>query len=303
MADQPVLSVRNLDVTAHLPSGDVPVLSDVSFDLATGEVLGVIGESGAGMTVLSRAIVNWLPNPLAVTKGEILFHGKNMSTMSQEASRVLRGKEIAYIGSDPTTALDPTVPIGQHLVSKLMAVSPELSKAQARQRIFDLFDAVRIPSPKARFNEFPFQFSGGMMQRVMIVDALSADPTLLIADNITQPLDVTIAKQIVRLLNGLRDDFDTSIIFVSASLPMACDISQRLLVLQKGRVLEQATPQTLIDTPQTNYSRRLIEKVPRIWEVDHIPSASESQRPILSVRNAAKTYQTKDHDKVFGTQA
>tara|TARA_B100000780_G_scaffold53122_1_gene33027 strand:- start:148 stop:1968 length:1821 start_codon:yes stop_codon:yes gene_type:complete len=303
MADQPVLSVCNLDVTAHLPSGDAPVLSDVSFDLATGEVLGVIGESGAGMTVLSRAIVNWLPNPLAVTKGEILFHGKNMSTMSQEEARVLRGKEIAYIGSDPTTALDPTVPIGQHLVSKLMAVSPELSKAQARQRILDLFDAVRIPSPKARFNEFPFQFSGGMMQRVMIVDALSADPTLLIADNITQPLDVTIAKQIVRLLNGLRDDFDTSIIFVSASLPMACDISQRLLVLQKGRVLEQATPQTLIDTPQTNYSRRLIEKVPRIWEVDHIPSASESQRPILSVRNAAKTYHTKDHDKVFGTQA
>ena len=299
----PVLSVRNLDVTALLRSGDLPVLSDVSFDLAAGEVGGVIGESGAGMTVLSRAIVNWLPNPLAVTKGEILFRGKNLFTMSREESRVLRGKEIAYIGSDPTTALDPTVPIGQHLVSKLMAVRPELSKAKARQRIFDLFDAVRIPSPKARFNEFPFQFSGGMMQRVMIVDALSADPTLLVADNITQPLDVTIAKQIVRLLNGLREDFDTSIIFVSASLPMACDISQRLLVLQNGRVLEQATPQELINNPQTDYSRRLIEKVPRIWEVDHTPPASESQRPILSVRNATKTYHTKDHNKVFGKQA
>jgi peptide/nickel transport system ATP-binding protein len=299
----PVLSVRNLDVTALLHNGDLPVLSDVSFDLAAGEVLGVIGESGAGMTVLSRTIVNWLPNPLAVTKGEVLFRGKNLFTMSQEESRVLRGKEIAYIGSDPTTALDPTVPIGQHLISKLMAVRPELSKTQARQRIFDLFDAVRIPSPKARFNEFPFQFSGGMMQRVMIVDALSADPTLLIADNITQPLDVTIAKQIVRLLNGLREDFDTSIIFVSASLPMACDISQRLLVLQNGRVLEQATPQELLNTPQTDYSRRLIEKVPSIWEVDHTPPASESQRPILSVRNATKTYHTKDHNKVFGKQA
>lgn len=302
MANEPILSVRNLDVTAHLRSGDLPVLSDVSFDLAAGEVLGVIGESGAGMTVLSRSIVNWLPKPLAVTKGEILFRGKNMSTMSQEESRVLRGKEIAYIGSDPTTALDPTVPIGQHLVSKLMAIRPALSKAQARQRIFDLFDAVRIPSPKARFNEFPFQFSGGMMQRVMIVDALSTDPTLLIADNITQPLDVTIAKQIVRLLNGLRDDFDTSIIFVSASLPMACDISQRLLLLQKGRVLEQATPQALINTPQTEYSRRLIEKVPRIWEVNYPLSISKSQRSILSVRNATKTYHTKDHDKVFATQ-
>lgn len=232
---QPLLSVKNLEVTAHLTSGDVPVLRDISFDLGTGEVLGVIGESGAGMTVLSRSIVNWLPNPLAVTGGEVLFRGQNLLGMSEEQSSKIRGREIAYIGSDPTTALDPTVPIGQHLTSKLMAVKPELSKHEARQRIFDLFDAVRIPSPKARFNEFPFQFSGGMMQRVMIVDALSADPALLIADNITQPLDVTVAKQIVRLLNGLREDFNTSIIFVSSSLPMAMDISQDLLVLQKRR--------------------------------------------------------------------
>jgi peptide/nickel transport system ATP-binding protein len=300
---QSILSVRNLDVTARLRSGDQPVLSDVSFELATGEVLGVIGESGSGMTVLSRSIVNWLPAPLAVTGGEVLFRGKNLLTMSEQDSRLLRGREIAYIGSDPTTALDPTVPIGQHLTSKLMSVKPELSRTQARHHIFDLFDAVRIPSPKARFNEFPFQFSGGMMQRVMIVDALSADPALLIADNITQPLDVTVAKQIVRLLNGLRSDFDTSIMFVSSSLPMACDISQKLLVLQQGKILEQATPDNLINNPETDYSRRLISQVPRIWKVDHTPPASQSQKPILSVRDASITYHTKDPDKVFGTQA
>lgn len=298
-----ILSVRNLEVKARLPRGDKLVLDNISFDLAAKEVLGVIGESGAGMTVLSRAIVSWLPGPLAVTSGEILFRGENLLTLNETQAHSLRGREIAYIGSDPSRALDPTVPIGAQLVNKLLTVKPEMSRKQARQRIFELFDAVRIPSPKERFNEFPFQFSGGMMQRVMIVDALSADPALLIADNITQPLDVTVAKQIVRLLNGLRDDFGTSIIFVSASLPMACDISQRLLVLQGGRILEQAAPEVLIKAPKTDYARRLGEQVPHIWEVDHTPPSSVSGQVILRVDNASKTYHTKDPARIFGTQA
>ncbi len=154
-------------------------------------MLGVIGESGSGMTVLSRSVINWLPLPLTPMRGKILFRNYDMLSLSQEEAKKIRGREIAYIGSDPSTALDPTVPIGQHLTEKLMAVKPGIGYEEAEKRILELFDAVRIPSPKERFNEFPFQFSGGMMQRVMIVDALSADPSLLIADNITQPLDVT----------------------------------------------------------------------------------------------------------------
>ena len=301
--ENPLLSTRNLNVEAIREDGNIPVLSDVSFDLAAGEVLGIIGESGSGMTVLSRTIVNWLPVPLAATSGQVIFRGKDLLTMSDLETRKISGRDIAYIGSDPSTALNPTVPIGQHLMAKLMAVKPELTKEQARKQIFELFDAVRIPSPRARFNEFPFQFSGGMMQRVMIVDALSADPSLLVADNITQPLDVTVAKQIIRLLHGLRDDFGTSIIFVSASLPMACEISSNLLVLQNGKILEQAAPSELIANPQTDYSQRLIEQVPKIWEVEHSPPKSKSGKTILSVRNASKTYYTKDPDKFFGKQA
>ena len=298
-----LLSVKDLDVTARLRTGDAKILSGISFDLAEGEILGVIGESGSGLTVLSRSIINWLPAPLEPTRGEINFRGRNLMQLPESAARGLRGKEIAYIGSDSSTALNPTVPIGKHLVSKLTSVMPEYSAEKARQRIFDLFDAVRIPSPKARFHEFPFQFSGGMMQRVMIVDALCTDPALLIADNITQPLDVTVAKQIVRLLHGLRDDFGTSVVFASASLPIAADISDRLMVLQNGQVLEQSTPDELIASPGTDYTRNLTERVPRIWSVDHAPPQSVTKKPILSVRDAARTYHTKDPTRFFGMQA
>lgn len=299
----PILSVKDLNVDARLASGDVRVLSDVSFDLAKGEVLGVIGESGAGLTVLSRAIMNWLPNPLETISGEVRFRNRNLLDVSPAEMRGLRGKEIAYIGSDSSTALNPTVPIGRHLVSKLRSVMPEYSEQDARQRIIDLFDAVRIPSPRSRFNEFPFQFSGGMMQRVMIVDALCTDPALLVADNITQPLDVTVAKQIVRLLHDLRDDFGTSVVFSTASLPMAADISERLLVLQKGKVLEETTPNDVVEKPSTEYTKTLTARVPRIWNVVHTPQQSVSMKPILSVRDASKTYHTKDPKAYFATQA
>jgi len=300
---QPILSVKNLSVDSSLASGNVRILTDISFDLAKGEVLGVIGESGAGLTVLSRAIMNWMPNSLEITSGEIEFRRRNLLHVSPAEMSALRGKEIAYIGSDSSTALNPTVPIGRHLVSKLRSVMTEYSEQEAQKRIIDLFDAVRIPSPRSRFNEFPFQFSGGMMQRVMIVDALCSDPALLVADNITQPLDVTVAKQIVRLLHDLRDDFGTSVVFSTASLPMAGDISERLLVLQKGKLLEQTTPKDVVENPNTEYTKTLTSRVPRIWNIQHTPQKSVSMKPILTVRDVSKTYHTKDPKRIFSKQA
>jgi len=299
----PILSVNNLSVDSSLASGNVRILTDISFDLAKGEVLGVIGESGAGLTVLSRAIMNWMPNSLEITNGEIEFRSRNLLCFSPVEMSALRGKEIAYIGSDSSTALNPTVPIGRHLVSKLRSVMPEYSEQEAQKRVIDLFDAVRIPSPRLRFNEFPFQFSGGMMQRVMIVDALCSDPALLVADNVTQPLDVTVAKQIVRLLHDLRDDFGTSVVFSTASLPMAGDISERLLVLQKGKLLEQTTPKDVVENPNTEYTKTLTSRVPRIWNIQHTPQKSVSMKPILSVRDVSKTYHTKNPKAYFSKQA
>lgn len=299
----PILTVKGLSIDARLADGDVSILSDVSFDLAKGEILGVIGESGSGLTVLSRAIMNWLPNPLRATKGEVSFRGRNLLEIVPAEIHALRGKDIAYIGSDSSNALNPTVPIGKQLVSKLRSVMPTYAEDQARQRIIDLFDAVRIPSPRARFNEFPFQFSGGMMQRVMIVDALCTDPALLLADNITQPLDVTVAEQIVRLLRDLRDAFGASVVFSSASLPIAAEISERLLVLQNGRVLEETTPRDIVENPKTDYTKTLAARVPRIWSIDHKPRQAVLMKPILGVRNASKTYLTRDPTTYFGKQA
>jgi len=298
----PILSVRNLCIDISVNGKNTPLLMDNSFDIKEREVLGLIGESGAGMTILSRAIVNWLPQPLVVSSGDIYFKGENIYDKSGKIG-YSRGKEIAYIGSDPTTALDPTVSIGKQLIEKLKAINPGISDHEARKEIYKLFDAVRIPSPKERFNEFPFQFSGGMMQRVMIVDALSSKPDLLIADNITQPLDVTVAKQIANLIEELRTEFDTSVLFISTSLPVVCEISQKIMVLQKGKIIETATPDEFLSNPQTEYAKNLIEQVPRIWTEDHSPQKSVTNKPILSVRDVTKTYHTKDPHKFFGTQA
>lgn len=300
---KPILEVRNLHVIAEQSSKTSEILTDISFNLQKGEILSVIGESGSGLTVLSKSIMNWLPSPLKASEGSVLFRGQNVLNLSIQDLRKFRGKIFAYIGSDSSTALNPTIPIGRHLVSKLRSVMPEYSETDAQKRIIDLFDAVRIPSPKARFHEFPFQFSGGMMQRVMIVDALCTDPELLVADNITQPLDVTIAKQIVRLLYDLRDEFGTSVLFSTASLPMAADISEKLLVLQNGRVLEETTPEEIVNNPATSYTKALSERVPRIWSSKHIPTKSISKKAILSVKNVSKTYFTKDPKKYFGHQA
>ena len=230
--------------------------------------------------------MNWLPSPLKASEGSVLFRGQNVLNLSIQDLRKFRGKIFAYIGSDSSTALNPTIPIGRHLVSKLRSVMPEYSETDAQKRIIDLFDAVRIPSPKARFHEFPFQFSGGMMQRVMIVDALCTDPELLVADNITQPLDVTIAKQIVRLLYDLRDEFGTSVLFSTASLPMAADI--RKIVGPAKRKSTGRLRQKIVNNPATSY-RSLIRKSARYGH-PNISQRSLFLKRILSVKNVSKTY-------------
>jgi peptide/nickel transport system ATP-binding protein len=216
--------------------------------------------------------------------------------------RKLRGRDIAYIGSDPGSALDPTLPIGHQLVEKLRAVEPGLSQADALKRVLAVLDAVRIPSYRQRVNDFPFQFSGGMMQRVMIVDALVTNPAFLVADNITQPLDVTIAAQILRLLKDLQRDFKTAIVFVSSALGVVSEISDRVLVLANGKVVEEQQVTGLLKAPQHSYTKRLIDGIPKIWQknVAHDPGSLAEDRPIvLSVRNVTKTYATRDRASFF----
>ncbi|HWK47107.1 MAG TPA: ABC transporter ATP-binding protein [Stellaceae bacterium] len=290
---RPLLTVDGLSVGLRGDGAVRPILTDISFDLWPREILGVIGGSGAGKTVLSRALVGWLTAPLVVTAGEVRFEGVDLFAIPPGRIRQIRGKKIAYIGANPTSALDPTLPVGRQIVEKLRAVEPGISARAARQRTLDLLAAVRIPSPASRFEEYPAQFSGGMMQRALIVDALVSNPSLIVADNVTQPLDVTVAAQILRLLRQLRDDFGTAIVFVSSSLPMVREIADEVLVMDQGTVVERQTPAGLLAAPRHAYTKALIERIPSIW-VGEGPRQREertpTETPILSVLDVSKTY-------------
>ncbi|MDW6021116.1 ABC transporter ATP-binding protein [Mesorhizobium sp. BAC0120] len=300
-----ILDVSDLSVDLAIPGGGRrPILRNVDLSVSQNEVLGIIGESGSGKTVLSRALVNWISPPLFPTGGKIFYRGRNLFDLPPDEMQKLRGRKIAYIGSDPGSALDPTVPVGQQIIEKLRAVEPGISTAQAKARVLRVLDAVRIPSPAQRFHEFPFQFSGGMMQRVLIVDALVTNPDLLVADNITQPLDVTVAAQILRLLRDLQRDFSTAIIFVSSALGVVNDIADNILVLADGRVVERQQTRALIDRPEHNYTRNLIASLPRIWDAEPTSAApaeavDDTREVILSVRDVYRSYETKDRERLF----
>jgi peptide/nickel transport system ATP-binding protein len=295
----PVMEVRGLSVVVNTAAGERNILTDIDLTVAPRSVLGIIGESGSGKTVLSRAMVNWLKPPLAITRGSVRYDGRDLLTLPAATMAGLRGREIAYIGANPTSALDPTVPVGHQILEKLRAVAPELTPQAARQRVIDTLDAVRIPSPKQRFDEYPFQFSGGMMQRAMIVDALVSNPKLLIADNITQPLDVTVAAQILRLLRDLQKDFDTSIVFVSSSLGIVSEIADDMIVLDRGHIVERQSVRGLLATPEHAYTKELIAKVPKIWASAETPPEPSSGDIVLDVRDVGKTYRVRDRKAIF----
>ncbi|MBL3551797.1 ABC transporter ATP-binding protein [Rhodovulum sulfidophilum] len=286
-----LLSVRGLNVVA----GDRPILTDISFDLAPRSILSVIGATGSGKTVLARALASWLSAPLRVTGGEIRFRGRDLVADPAHA-RNLAGREIAYVGGNPAGALDPTMTVGAQLVEKLRAVRPDISADAARQKAIRLLEAVHIPSAARRFHEYPFQYSGGMMQRAMIVDALISDPALLIADNITQPLDVTVAAQILKLMRELNSEFSTAILFICSSLPVACDASDEVMVLHEGRVVERQTPAALVAGPEHSYTRALIAELPTLWQDGQTGAGRDidrNRRAIMSVRGLAKAYEVR----------
>lgn len=291
--NQPLLELKNLTVTAGRHADARIILDDVSLSLAPREIVGVVGASGAGKTVLSKAVVNWLEAPLTVRFGEVLFEGKDILKLREGDMRTLR-RRVAYVGSNPMGALDPTMPVGAQIVEKLRAVVPGTSYADAQKRVIDLLEAVRIPSARTRFSDYPSQFSGGMMQRALIVDALVTNPALLVADNVTQPLDVTVAAQVIRLMKELAADFDTAILFVSSSLPVAREACSRILVMEAGEIVEEQATENLIARPSHAYTRGLVAQTPKIW-IDNPPLASlgDDREVVVSLRDASQIYKVR----------
>ncbi|WP_370678988.1 dipeptide ABC transporter ATP-binding protein [Comamonas sp. GB3 AK4-5] len=301
LSPPPVLVVDKLAVELCTHGAPRKILTDIGFSIASNAVLGIIGESASGKTVLSRALVNALRAPLQISGGQVRYRGKDLLQCTPAEMRQLRGREIAYIGANPGSALDPTLPVGHQIQEKLLAVSPGMEKKAAKRRVIEVLDAVRIPSAAKRFDEYPFQFSGGMLQRALIVDALVSNPRLLIADNITQSLDVTVAAQILRLLKELQQDFHTAIVFVSSLLGIVRDIADQVIVLDQGRIVERAPIARLIEQPEHAYTRALLERVPRIWGVQAPPKAVLGET-ILDVRAVVKSYAVRNQRALFATQ-
>jgi len=285
-----ILEVRDL-VVGRVSNSDAPLLDGISLRLHASEIFGVYGESGAGKTVLSRALADWLPEGLVYRAGSVAFAGQNILKRGARSTYRI-GRDIAYIGSKPQSALDPTQPVGVQIAEKLQSVRPEWNKRECRDRVMQLLAEVHIPSPMERYFEYPSRFSGGMMQRAMIVDAICAEPAVLIADNITQPLDVTIGAQIIALLHDLCLRHKMATIYLSSSLATLGQFGLETAVLHQGRLVEQQAFPNLIASPRSDYTKRAIESVPRIWSLSGGPVARRraDDAPLMRIENVHRTY-------------
>ncbi len=253
----PLLSVQHLKTQFFTPEGIVKAVDDVSFDLQAGETLGIVGESGCGKSVTSMSIMRLIAPPGKIVGGKVLFEGRDLLTMNDSEMRHVRGKEVAMIFQDPMTSLNPTLTIGRQ-ITESVELHLKLNGRAAQIRAAELLALVGIPSPAKRLGDYPHQFSGGMRQRVMIAMALSCEPKLLIADEPTTALDVTIQAQILELLAGLRRTHSLAMLFISHDLAVVSQVADRVAVMQHGRIVEEAKTSEIFHSPAHPYTRTLL---------------------------------------------
>ena len=264
----PLLDVRGLTVEVSTEHGVFGVVEDVSFELRHGEVLGLVGESGSGKTVTSLSLMRLLPSPpFRVASGQVLFDGDDLLLRTIHQMRAMRGRDMAMIFQDPMAALNPSMQMG-HQIAEAVRLHENVGRAAAWKRAVEMLDRVEIPDARARAKSFPHEFSGGMRQRAMIAMALACSPKVLIADEPTTALDVTIQAQILELLAELRGEFGLSILFVTHDLGVVADFCDRVLVMYAGQIVEQAEVHRLFEHPAHPYSDALLAAMPRLTERD-----------------------------------
>jgi oligopeptide/dipeptide ABC transporter ATP-binding protein len=260
---EPLLAVEDLKVQFRTERGIVYAVNGISFEISAGETLGIVGESGCGKSVTSLALLGILSRNGRVTGGRALFEGRDLLAMKEEQLRGVRGKEIAMIFQDPMTSLNPVLTIGRQL-REALETHFALNKEQALRRAAELLDQVGIPSPDLRLRDYPHQFSGGMRQRAMIAMALACEPKLLIADEPTTALDVTIQAQILELLKNLVAERDTALIMITHDLGVVAGMCSRVNVMYAGLFVETGTADRLFSQPRHPYTLGLLQSVPRL---------------------------------------
>ncbi|QEF96587.1 Oligopeptide transport ATP-binding protein OppD [Stieleria maiorica] len=278
---QPLLKVDNLQVSFKTDDAQVRAVRGVSFDVYPGETVGLVGESGSGKSVTNLALMGLVPKPPGrIDGGTVLYQGKDLLTLTDQQMQSIRGRRIAMIFQDPMTALNPLMTVGQQL-TEMTRLHLGLSRKEANRQAAEMLDLVGISGAEKRLRDYPHQFSGGMRQRVMIAMALSCEPDLLIADEPTTALDVTIQAQILDLLRDLQQRRGTSIIMITHDLGVVAEICHRVLVMYAGRVVEKADADALFADPKHPYTQGLLRSLPRFDQTAETLQAIPGQPPDL----------------------
>src|SRR5688500_8354799 len=259
----PVLSVRDLTVEFPMPDGVVSAVNGVGFDVAAGETLAILGESGSGKSVTAQAVMGLIERPGRVVAGSVVFEGADLLAASAEDRRRVRGSGLAMVFQDPLSALNPVWSVGFQ-IGELFRVHRGLSRRDARRRAVELLERVRIPAAAARVNDYPHQFSGGMRQRVMIAMALALDPRILIADEPTTALDVTVQAQVMDLLKDLQRDTGMGLILITHDLGVVNEVADRVAVMYAGRIVETGTVDDVFTRPGHPYTVGLMNSIPQV---------------------------------------
>lgn len=266
---KPILKIQDLITRFNTPEGMVYAVNGVSFELGEGETLGVVGESGSGKSVTMLSVLQLIPQPPGkIVNGKAIFHERDLLQMSGDEIRKVRGGQIGMIFQDPMTSLNPVLTIGRQISESLM-LHLGIAKKEAEERVVELLRLVGIPSAEERLNQYPHQFSGGMRQRVMIAMALACNPRILIADEPTTALDVTIQAQIVDLVKKLRDEIGMSVIWITHDLGIVAGIAHRVIVMYAGYIIEVASVKDLYAHPTHPYTLGLLNSLPRLDSDEH----------------------------------
>ena len=282
MADAALLEIRHLSVDFHMPEGVVKAVDDSSYQVAPGETVAVVGESGSGKSVSALAVMGLLPRPPARVSGEIMFEGRDLATLDDEELRRVRGRHIAMVFQEPMTSLNPLLSIGTQLTEG-MELHLKMTKAQAHRRAVELLGMVGISEPEGRLKQYPHHFSGGMRQRVMIAIALACEPKLIIADEPTTALDVTIQAQILELMKDLTRRLNVALILITHNLGIVARYATRVNVMYAGRIVESAATAELFARPRHPYTLGLLASIPRLDKPRSEPLVPiEGQPPDLS---------------------
>ena len=263
-----LLDVQNLKTRFTTDEGTFLAVDDVSFSVKKGQTLGIVGESGCGKSVTSLSVMRLIQKPGKIESGKVMFKGQNLLDLNDAKMRTIRGNEIAMIFQEPMTSLNPVYTIGDQIEEAILLHQKELDKKQARARAIEMLRLVGIPAPEKRFHEFPHQLSGGMRQRVMIAMAISCNPELLIADEPTTALDVTIQAQILDLMRKLQKEFNAGMILITHDLGVVAEMCQDVAVMYAGRVVEFGTVEDIFYRPKHPYTRGLLDSIPH-FETGH----------------------------------